>query len=685
MEDLSGAQALLARVLGDWIYGGETVSLFSSFASLMAAGGLILFVVLVHWIIVGGLFKTASDGDFLGKDWSTLWVPLRLLLSLLFVIPLTNTSGFSLGQLGLATVGDWSTQGADWTWRQTLSLASGSRILTDPDLQAEITPIQAREFVENTWVAVACLDARITYDNPLQHAGAGDAAFAALVEDHRQSCGIPTYAVTPPIERNIEAGYETWPGRTAAKAWLRDDWIAHQRVNLDNAINTVNYQWYRHLLELYQANKAQLNEQGELPLNMVEVAGQYRSDVNAALHEALTREHVEASRRYIEEAAKYGWVSAANYYKDLSQQQQVIQSAISDSVARRSPDPRQQIRLTEADDMVNFQIDVAAKESEGFFDRMISTIGGGWDAVTGPVKTYLADYADFAGMRFLAAGEETDPILSMSRFGQHMVPVGLLLMGTGQIGTIAGAATGFALASPTGPGALAGALLGGFAGSKLGSGATWIGWALVIIGLILGSVLPSVPLLFMILSVVRWQLYLLESIIAAPFWLAAHAAPEGRDHTSNLAAKGYNNLLFIAVYPVLVLGGLIVAITVAWVGMYLLNTSTAALYGNIAGDSTEFALPGQSAFGVVGVVLFYLLGALAIIWRCFTLMETLPITILTWISVGEPGQSPFAGAGDRMQSTIMGWVHRASHHRGSPRAPGGRDSGRIPNSIKNNG
>ncbi|MDF2940582.1 MAG: hypothetical protein K0R66_1224 [Gammaproteobacteria bacterium] len=54
--------------------------------------GTILFAIMVFV----GTINTAAEGQFLGKDWHSIWTPIRLIFGLLFVIPLQN--GLCIGQ-----------------------------------------------------------------------------------------------------------------------------------------------------------------------------------------------------------------------------------------------------------------------------------------------------------------------------------------------------------------------------------------------------------------------------------------------------------------------------------------------------------------------------------------------------------------------------------------------------------
>lgn len=76
--------------------GGTPLGIFAgmlqSFNMYLLGFGTIIFAIMLFI----GTMNTAADGQFLGRDWNSMWIPVRLVVGLLFVVPLQ--SGLCVGQ-----------------------------------------------------------------------------------------------------------------------------------------------------------------------------------------------------------------------------------------------------------------------------------------------------------------------------------------------------------------------------------------------------------------------------------------------------------------------------------------------------------------------------------------------------------------------------------------------------------
>lgn len=76
--------------------GGQAIDLIpnvlQTFNTLLLGSGLILFALMLFV----GTMQTSYEGTFLGRNWSSIWTPLRLIIGLLFVVPLKG--GLCFGQ-----------------------------------------------------------------------------------------------------------------------------------------------------------------------------------------------------------------------------------------------------------------------------------------------------------------------------------------------------------------------------------------------------------------------------------------------------------------------------------------------------------------------------------------------------------------------------------------------------------
>lgn len=87
-------QPVMNGLLGQGIPGEGTIfsHMMDTFNHLLLGGGLIIFAIL----LVVGTMNTAAEGQFLGRQWHSVWTPMRLVFGILLVVPLKT--GYCIGQ-----------------------------------------------------------------------------------------------------------------------------------------------------------------------------------------------------------------------------------------------------------------------------------------------------------------------------------------------------------------------------------------------------------------------------------------------------------------------------------------------------------------------------------------------------------------------------------------------------------
>jgi defect-in-organelle-trafficking protein DotA len=100
---------------------GRMMGVFN--ASLLALGSMLL----IYTIIVGTLY-TAHEGEFLGRQWSSIWIPLRSVLGVSLLVP--KASGYSMIQIIVMWVVIQGVGAADKVWNAALDyLNAGGTII----------------------------------------------------------------------------------------------------------------------------------------------------------------------------------------------------------------------------------------------------------------------------------------------------------------------------------------------------------------------------------------------------------------------------------------------------------------------------------------------------------------------------------------------------------------------------
>jgi conjugal transfer/type IV secretion protein DotA/TraY len=176
----------------------------------------------------------------------------------------------------------------------------------------------------------------------------------------------------------------------------------------------------------------------------------------------------------------------------------------------------------------------------------------------------------------------------------------------------------------------------------------WEMWSKVMtimfgIELLYTVVLPTMPLVMWIVGCLGYLIYVVEALVASPFWMVMHSHPDG-DEVFGRGASGYPIVMTIVLYPSLMVLGLAAGMQIVhamgWV------TWTIAL-------PAITATLGDSAFmltSLLGVILIYGMLVLALIYKSFSLVHELPNSILQWMGVG----SHFANLGEKDAMNSIG-------------------------------
>lgn len=171
----------------------------------------------------------------------------------------------------------------------------------------------------------------------------------------------------------------------------------------------------------------------------------------------------------------------------------------------------------------------------------------------------------------------------------------------------------------------------------------------LLIGFILFYVLPFMPFLYFFFAIGSWIKTIFEAMVAVPLWALAHLRIDGDGIAGEAAMNGYFLLFEIFIRPILIIFGLLAAITIFAALVRVLNDIFYLALANISGHGSEgtttcFIDPSKGAddltsakmgpideffYTVVYTIIVYILGT-----GCFKLIDMIPDNMLRWISAG---------------------------------------------------
>ena len=217
------------------------------------------------------------------------------------------------------------------------------------------------------------------------------------------------------------------------------------------------------------------------------------------------------------------------------------------------------------------------------------------------------------------AAASNAPLTVLMGAGTEMMQSGLVLYG---IGSVAGML-----------GRLKPAL------GKLGGLAKTLGTVLIVAGFLLGVWLPSLPMLAWLTAVWAWFVSVVLSLLAAPLWAVAHAVPDGHGSLSPYSRKGYELFLFAMLRPLLLVVGLLLAITmsalIVKVGALMYAGAITAYKWAVGLEAADNVLGSVTGWiFVAGMAIIFLVAIFLLVHKTFSLCHEVADRVFEWVGAG---------------------------------------------------
>lgn len=112
--------------------------------------------ILVVYVTVVGLLKTAQEGEFLGRQWNSLWVPVRTVLGIAALFP--TTTGYSAIQVVIMWIVLQGVGAADTIWTKVLQYVdvAGSPYASVGGVNSTTAKMQLQPTMQNLFQGLVC-------------------------------------------------------------------------------------------------------------------------------------------------------------------------------------------------------------------------------------------------------------------------------------------------------------------------------------------------------------------------------------------------------------------------------------------------------------------------------------------------------------------------------------------------
>lgn len=655
----------------------STSNVLASMFSYFNSGLLVVASLIISYVATVGAVNTANDGEAMGKAWSSVWTPLRILAGGAVLLP--TASGYSILQMFVLTLSLWSIGFANQLYRVGMTMG----ILKTDNIVASSTAVPpssfglrvfAKQYLPVSYCAhvanavyadqmgtpsvqangkadrVNTVDGRIEYTffvkdrNLTTSIGGGDPVCGTVKLTSYTPTAVAETTGTSAAIAALHSGLSVAKiqAATALMADI-DAWVA----TMPSDINQTGW-----VIESKRFNDIVKQREDALASQITAQVSSGTANVNNGIS------------TFINELTRDGWTMAGGWYQRVGAIRKELGSAVTESVGNASepslsslPDDARARLLQSSVSTVTEAIikkseepgkgyDVTAAPAADIANALPKNING--DVNVGAIQQDInSKFGSMVNSTMkktvdIATGSasDVDAVSRMKLVGDYLV----VSMASAEL-----AKTALTTSVATVRAAVAG--VGGVQvlGTKVdGSGgmtALW-DWVMAVpmaqfskllsylepLAFYFSVFLPSLPYAIFTITVVGWILGVLQTVIAAPLWAIMHMRPSQTFVGSD--AQGYLLLLALFVRPALAVIGLFAALLVAdpivdyiAKAFFSMRGAVVTSTGLFPGALVEFVTFAWWLFGF-GIML------LPVLYMVYGLPQVLPDHVLKWINAG---------------------------------------------------
>ncbi|ODU50189.1 MAG: hypothetical protein ABS92_03880 [Thiobacillus sp. SCN 63-374] len=571
------------------------------FSSIFENLNVILLTLGLAWMtygVVAGLVQTAHEGEFLGKRMSSTWIPIRLTIGIVTLVPFVK--GWSIAQLFIYLMAVLGIGAANLTvqgFAGSVNQLSASATPYMPPASKAVDP-KTREAVEKMLKVAACVE---SHNFEL---AAGEANGALQYEQQQyatcqKTAGRMVCGITAELPDEFACGSISFPTAKATDNRNSDPAMASIAAAVaagQEAAGLEAFQQTRTLArELAQAAATGADFTG-VGKRVDDIAKAYQAGLTQAVaaHESQIQQRASEALAKAGSMEKGGWVSLGSSYKTLSSDLTAF-SQMGLGVA--------EVQIEEGRAQGEFMARLSGAWSgmEDFSDRLTGE-GETWRWLSNKINGGIASIGNDGGL--------VNPLVVAQKLGDTTLGAGQALFLVSKI-------------------PLVGKVLDKIPGAD---SLSTVGMVLFWTGAFLSIYVPMIPFIAFWSGIITWLGTLAEGLVAAPLWSIAHLDTDG-EGLGRRTEYGYIFIMQVFLRPVLMVIGFIVAS----LSMLALGTLFVKLYG-MAWETAGYQNTDMGAVVLLvgGVVLFGVV-LISIVQGSFALVSYIPDKVLGWLGshIGE--------------------------------------------------
>lgn len=640
-------------------------SIIGALSEILNTGMLIFTGLIVGYVFLTGVLNSAHEGNPLGKMYSTMWIPLRMVVALALVLPFAG--GYSTMQIGVIWIAGHGIGLANSAWEKALDYMSSTGTLYPPTISINYENI-GKSMLESR----VCMHGINTAD---RHVNVEEKPVEMVNNNQNSTMATSGQTQSTPAVANhrVQQRYDSRYNLVSAgiaygSAWLSgfpngvprnyganpcgsitlefaeiDEGVAIEPavISFQQKIIEITANLDEDLDPLARAivSKAVDETQPDPDITAFNSAIQtYKTEYEKAVNDAMSAiatirinkwdgGNPDAAGTTVG-ARDAGWITVGAWYWDFQRINAETQAMVNVKPQMEGPTEDAQ----ENDDYSTFE-----SALNSYLSKMQVQDQYGNTVTALERSSYAED--DWSLDKVLSltkasidlAMTNPDPVSGMANVGHSLItaveigylasiPVYIAADTASDVADATGGFTGgaaMAIASP---------IL-----SLIEEGRTLLviaGILLLPIAIMLAFYLPATPMILWIMGVAGWFILLIEAVIAAPIWAASHAMPEGNGFVGQRAMAGYMVMLSLFLRPTLMIFGFFASMVLMIVmgkvvTLLFLPAMSSMNAGYVAGIVTLFAM----------LAIFTAL-IIQIAHRAYGLIHEVPDKVLRYIGGG---------------------------------------------------
>ncbi len=616
---------------------GAHLTLIGQLFTIFNGAIMTALVVLFSTVVASGVISTAHSGEVMGKKYHSAWVPIRAISSIGLLTPIPWAKGLCLMQTMVLMFMSYGIGLADHLWTPAVKyMTSNANTLVAPP-----PPAGAWKTADGILRALVARD--YFYSRDPQHVPIG--SIAGQFHPGATAGGLITAGAygAPALQGDYQwvipgptnTNFGPFATITLQCAGAQPDSLcaakAHALVALIEGLAPAA----KAIVSHYHGGQ---NIPTPAPSTITTLLDQYTQTISASAPAYTAQEQSmlqQKQQAFATQAEDEGWASAGMYYWKIARMNDRVARVMSikpvvsvpskHALLANVPNTRQTRLPSYLANAEQLMRDASGGIDTGY-DESLS--GGApkpkhWWQVIQEIKYQLHQWSPLGRLQIRLTAR--DPLAGLQDLGNWMID--------GAEGVFSFAATLSLVHRITLPLTLAMPLV-----------------LDLLTGINFAYYLPFLPFVLWTIAMLGWAVLVLESMVAAPLWAAAHGMPEGEGFAGQTGRQGYMLFLSVLIRPALMifgffLGSGLFTVFAWWVGQGI---------GVFEGSAQSHYITGLVAEYVIVAIAAGLITAIA--HQSFGLITWLPANVTRWVgqfganlgeekAVGEPrGTVVAAGA-----------------------------------------